>query len=452
MPRTPAIWLCLTVAAVGAVIPRAGLANPEIDSSPPLERRQHLDQLGVTRWHRLGCRGQGVKVAVLDTGFHGWREFLGRGLPKQVKADGDLEARASQHGILCAEIVHALAPEAELLIANWDTDVPASFLQAVRWAKEQGARVLTCSVIMPSWSDGEGGGNVHAALDLLIDKDLLFFASAGNVAQRHWSGPLRLDARGWHQWRGTSVANTLEPWSNDRVVVELYGPIDCAGTLQVVDGGSGAVVSQAPFGSTRCERQTWAQAQARFDPEPRHNYQIRLKCSEGGKPVQDAKFHLVALGGNLEYSKADGSISFPADGARVLAVGAVDRRGLRAPYSSCGPNSRLPKPDFVAMVPFASQCRERPFSGTSAAAPQAAALAALWWSRQPAWSAAQVSAALHAAAFDLGPLGHDWETGYGLIRLPLEVSAALNSTGPLPWSPPAAPVAPWRHPRPPARP
>ena len=26
------------------------------------------------------------------------------------------------------------------------------------------ARVLTCSVIMPSWSDGEGGGPVHAAL------------------------------------------------------------------------------------------------------------------------------------------------------------------------------------------------------------------------------------------------------------------------------------------------
>jgi len=70
------------------------------------------------------------------------------------------------------------------------------------------------------------------------------------------------------------------------------------------------------------------------------------------------------------------------------------------------------------MVPFPSQCRLRPFSGTSAAAPQAAALAALLWSRQPSASAGQITAAMHTAALDLGPRGHDCETGYGLIRLP----------------------------------
>jgi subtilisin family serine protease len=103
-----------------------------------------------------------------------------------------------------------------------------------------------------------------------------------------------------------------------------------------------------------------------------------------------------------------------------MAVGAVNHIGTRATYSSCGPNSHRPKPDFVAPVPFASLWRSRPFSGTSAAAPQAASLAALCWSRHPNWSAEQVRSALREAARDLGPSGHDWETGYGMIALPAE--------------------------------
>jgi subtilisin family serine protease len=89
-------------------------------------------------------------------------------------------------------------------------------------------------------------------------------------------------------------------------------------------------------------------------------------------------------------------------------------------YSSCGPNSRRPKPDFVATVPFASTWRSKPFTGTSAAAPQAAALAALVLSRHPDWTPAQVREALRRAAVDLAPPGHDDETGYGQLRLPDE--------------------------------
>src|SRR5207249_534793 len=102
----------------------------------------------------------------------------------------------------------------------------------------------------------------------------------------------------------------------------------------------------------------------------------------------------------------------------VFAVGAVDQDRKRLGYSGCGPNSLRPKPDFVATVPFPCFCRERPFTGTSAAAPQAAALAALCLSRNAALSPHQVRAILQGAAVDPGPAGHDCETGYGLVRLP----------------------------------
>ncbi len=421
-PGALRLKVCFVAAALGLAAAFSPPASPDTDNTPPLDRSEHFERLGVRRWHLLGYRGQGVKIAILDTGFHGWRQFQGKELPvhvttKSFRSDRNLEARDSQHGVLCAEIVHALAPDAELLLANWDADAPASFLDAVRWAKAEGARVLSCSVIIPCWSDGEGGGPVHAQLDALLRHDLLFFASAGNTAQRHWCGSLRPDADGWHQWSDGCVNNRLEPWGGDRIAVELYGPLDTVAELQVI-GSKNEISGRAPLCRPMSDGQGAGRAVVRFDPEPDETYSLRVKCAPGRKPASEMKFHLVVLGANLEQCRCCGSIPFPADGSRVLAVGAVDRRGLRAAYSSCGPNSQKPKPDFVAMVPFPSQCRLRPFSGTSAAAPQAAALAALLWSRESHADASKISGLLRAAAVDLGPRGHDWETGFGLIRLP----------------------------------
>jgi subtilisin family serine protease len=153
---------------------------------------------------------------------------------------------------------------------------------------------------------------------------------------------------------------------------------------------------------------------ARFVPEAQHPYLIRVRHTGG----RAGTFHVVVLGGGLEFATARGSIPFPADGPEVIAVGAVDGQGRRESYSSCGPNSSWPKPDLVAPVPFPSLCRGRPFAGTSAAAPQAAATAVLWWSRHPDWTAERVRQALRTSAQDLNTPGHDCETGYGLIHLP----------------------------------
>jgi subtilisin family serine protease len=151
-----------------------------------------------------------------------------------------------------------------------------------------------------------------------------------------------------------------------------------------------------------------------FVPEPGHRYALRVRRTEGGA----GSFHVVVLGGGLRYATAPGSIPFPGDGPEVIAVGAVDQQGRRLAYSSCGPNSGRPKPDLVAPVPFPSGWRTRPFTGTSAATPQAAALAALLWSRHPDWTARRVRQALRDAARHTGPARHDGETGFGQIHLP----------------------------------
>ncbi len=440
--------------------PLAPLASPSDEEatpdslSPPApyaavaQRQQILARLGVDRWHAAGFRGQGVKVAILDSGFRRYRAFLGRGLPARVtvrsfRDDGNLEARDSQHGILCAEVIHALAPAAEVLLANWEPDRPERFLAAVRWAKEQGALIVSCSLIMPSWSDGEGGGPAHETLAELLGTgerrgDVLCFASAGNTAQRHWHGSFNPDRTGHHQWRKGQVDNVVTPWGNERVSVEVYGPslrgcqpsarpasLPQAGSLAedsqhdrahyeilVREAATGRLVGRS---SDREQRREHC-AVVRFTPLPREKYKVRVRCD--GEAEREGPFHLVILGGGLSCTTSQGSIPYPADGQYVQAVGAVDVGGRRYHYSSCGPNSPLPKPDFVAEVPFPSLWRDRPFAGTSAAAPQAAALAALWWSRYPGWTGRQVTGAMRTAAVDLGPPGHDCETGYGRLALP----------------------------------
>jgi subtilisin family serine protease len=411
--------MALTLAMPGVA---ADVIHPSSDSAPSATQDQQdlLKRLGIDRWHSADFRGQGVKVAILDTGFRGYRDFLGKALPADVKArsfrsDGNLEARDSQHGIMCGELLHTMVPEAQLFLANWDADRPEQFLAAVRWVREQGARVISCSVIMPSWSDGEGNGKTHEALRKLLgtdsfSNDALCFASAGNTAQRHWSGALNEAPDHYHLWASEHTDNPLTPWGTDQVSVELCWPAGTDLALAVRDSDSGDEVA-APVVHRDTDRST---ASVRFNPDARHSYQVVVKHVSG----PSGTFHLTALGSGLKYATAGGSIPFPADGPEVIAVGAIDADGHRQSYSSCGPNSKCPKPDVVAVVPVPTTVRERSFGGTSAAAPQAAAFAALIWSRHPDWTSDKVRQTLQQSAVDLGPPGHDFETGYGMIRLP----------------------------------
>jgi hypothetical protein len=424
--RSALSFTWLVALFLAAILPAS--ARPQEISAPKattsgnarvVERSEQLSRLGVSRWHADGYRGRGVKVAILDSGFRGYRNYLGKALPQNVtvhsfRRDGNLEARDSQHGILCGEVVHSLAPGAELLFANWEPEEPEQFLNAALWAREQGARIISCSVIMPSWSDGEGGGDVHKALTRILGagsrpSDLLCFASAGNIAERHWSGAFRDGGDGFHEWQPGQNRNIVKPWSNEQVSVELYWQPGADYDL-FVENEIGAEVAR----SQSRTRENRTSAVVRFDPVGNQTYQVRVRFARG-KP---GHFHFVALGAGLDCSTAKGSICFPGDGSEVIAVGAVDQKGRRFAYSSCGPNSSQPKPDVVAPVPFPTIWRSRPFGGTSAAAPQAAALAALWCSRYPGWEAERIRAAMQKSASRAGAGSPDFEIGYGQINLP----------------------------------
>jgi subtilisin family serine protease len=424
--RVRSLHLVLLVACLLLFIPRTFAASipnttvQTVDTNPSALRARLLADMGVPAWYAKGWRGQGVKVAVLDSGFRGYKTHLGEALPERVtvrsfRIDGDLEAKDSQHGILCGEVVHAIAPDAELLFANWETEQPERFLEAVRWARRQGARIVTCSVIMPTWSDGEGGGAVHRALAEALGKgdqpeDALFFASAGNTAQRHWGGSFHDGGDGRHEWAPGRTDNLIRPWEGEKPSVELCWRPGAVYELSVQD-----LTTEHEAG--RCEAKIGAShccAAVKFDPEAGHTYAARVRLVSGTA----GSFHLTVLGGGLEQTTLHGSIPFPADGREVIAVGAEDWQGRRQEYSSCGPSGPSLKPDFAAVVPFPSIWRTRPFSGTSAAAPQAAGLAALLRSAHLDWPAARSRDALLGAAHRSDAANLTGEVGRGDLHLP----------------------------------
>ena len=158
---------------------------------------------------------------------------------------------------------------------------------------------------------------------------------------------------------------------------------------------------------------------------------------------------VVAAAGN----ENEGTVSFPANLRNVIAVGAIDGRKLRAPYSNfgsaldvmapggdirrddTGPGLRPDgRPDGILQQTFdpdtaAETGRYDDFAyffvvGTSQATPQVAALAALLY-RQGITDPAAIQASIESTAADLGAPGRDDTYGHGLIR----PSVALTGLG-----------------------
>src|SRR5205823_6531801 len=147
---------------------------------------------------------------------------------------------------------------------------------------DQGARIISCSLIMPSWSDGEGCGPVHDTLSRLFGdgthpKDMLCFASAGNTALRHWSGAFHAERDGWHEWKPGVIDNQVMPWGNDRLSIELYWPAAADFDLVVLEAATGREIgaSRAQPGVQRhC-------ATVRFDTDGAHSCRVRLREVHG---------------------------------------------------------------------------------------------------------------------------------------------------------------------------
>src|SRR5689334_22589099 len=110
----------VTVANVRPPLPHSGDA---------VDEAVHLTNADA--WHDAGESGAGVKVAIIDLGFYGYTSLLGSALPSSVTpidhCGGNITASpangGTQHGTAVSELVHQMAPGAQLYLICVDSEV-----------------------------------------------------------------------------------------------------------------------------------------------------------------------------------------------------------------------------------------------------------------------------------------------------------------------------------------
>jgi subtilisin len=151
---------------------------------------------GIDReWAWGGSTGQGVRVAIVDSGIEAdhpavggqWRggvivSYDGRTRTKVRIAEDDEKCDLFGHGTACAGIIHSLAPQAELysmrVLGRDLTGRAMQFAGGLRWAIENGMQVINLSL---STSREEYYGLFHELADQAYFKNVMLVSAANNL-------------------------------------------------------------------------------------------------------------------------------------------------------------------------------------------------------------------------------------------------------------------------------
>lgn len=408
----------------------------------PLAESEALEDMRVPEYWGLGGRGAGVRIGVIDVGFSGLTERLGRELPSAVQTrsfyggatgNGDLSGGGESHGVACAEVVHDVAPEAELYLANVSSEVDLA--RALDWMLEQNVEVISHSLAWFS-GGGDGGGPVNEVVQRAEEEGVLFVTAAGNFATSHWSGPFRdRDADALLEFDSEddeSIALPSVPSGETVSMILTWDrwPLssDVGFDVELHDATRGRLATSADdFGDSPFAYRVVEAA----SPGQNAELSIQVRRSRGTAEGVSLRVFRVDGGGRPlgSHRVPSGSLAIPADSPHVLSVGAFRWRADAGAqeleeFSSYGPTGTgLAKPEILGPDAVENSVYGR-FSGTSAACPHVAGAAALLLSTpirgglyDVRWSLEDLRRILNRGALPLTDGSPSGAAGAGRVRL-----------------------------------
>jgi hypothetical protein len=425
--------------------------------------------------------GTGVKIGVISNGVVSLA---------QSQALGDLgpvtilpgQAGAGDEGTAMLEIVHDLAPGAQLFFAT-AFSTPGTFANNIRNLRAAGCDIIVDDVfyfVESPFQDGQvptivsntNGAAILQAVNDVTAAGALYFSSAGNQGNKDAGtsscfqgdfvdgGPNALTPGGTvNNFGGGVLFDTVTQASGNATNLYWADPLGASSNdydLYVLNSTSTAIVTastnvqsgtQDPFeqvGATALNNRIVVfkktGAAARFfhitiNANPAGRLAITTEGTEKGHSIAANAYGVAAAPAigpfPAAFTAASALEPFTSDGPRRLFFNADGTAITPGNFTASGGLLRQ-KPDITAAdgvsVTGVGFFFPGPFFGTSAAAPHAAAIAALIKQAKPAFTPAQIRTALTSSAIDIQAVGVDRDSGAGII-MAYQALQAAGATG-----------------------
>jgi len=427
-----------------------------------------------------GFNGTGVTVGVLSDSASAARVAA-------LIATGDLPASTtvlagqagpsggSDEGTAMMEIVHDMAPGANLMFATADNGV-ASFAANIIALQQAGCKVIVDDVTY--FNEGAfQDGPIAQAVSQAVAAGAVYFSSAANSGNKTlgtsgtWEGdfvdggpagsPISPSHTGELHNFGTVVSpQTYDVLTVSTTVISLKWSdplgastndydlfvLNSTGTSVTAFSASAQTGTQDPYevvssstgfatGSRVVVVQHSGAARALRVDTNRGQLSINTTGSTFGHNAgidtisTAATYWNSAKTGTRPFTGAANPIeTFSSDGPRKIFY-QPNGTPITPGNFLFGTNggTTLQKPDLTAADGVVAKTPGfSPFFGTSAAAPHAAAIAALVFQARPGYSPAQVKTAMTAGSLDNMAAGVDRDGGYGVVMATLAVQYALS--------------------------